>query len=177
MIFIDTETTGLLKADAADINFQPYIIELYAVKLTPDYEYVAEIDSMIKPPVPIPEEVVRITNITDEMVANAPPFISLYDSLIELFLGEREVIGHNCPFDMGILYCELTRAGLEFHFPWPPTWTCTVEKSMHLEHRRLKLTQLHQYATGEPHSWAHRAKDDVSALVRCHMWMKEQGML
>jgi DNA polymerase III epsilon subunit-like protein len=177
MIFIDTETTGLLKPSACELSFQPFIIELYAVRLTDNYEFVAEVESFVKPPVPIPEQITQITGLTDDHLIEAPPFISIYNELVKLFLGEWEVVGHNISFDMGMLWCELARAELEFNFPWPPKRICTVEKSFPIENRRLSLSALHTIVAGVPHPDSHRAKNDVIALVRCHMWLKEKGLV
>lgn len=177
MIFLDLETTGLLKPGASELGFQPFITELYAVRLTHEYEFVKEIETFIKPPVPIPEHITKITGIDDSTVANAPKFIDVYDTLVDLWLGEREAIGHNVTFDLGVIWCELARCQLETRFPWTPIQTCTVEKSFSIENRRLKLMDLHTYATGAPHSGAHRARTDVYALIRCHMWLRKQGLV
>jgi DNA polymerase III epsilon subunit-like protein len=177
MIFADTETTGLLKPDAITLNLQPYIIELYAVKLTDDLEFVSEIDTLIKPPVQIPAHITKINGIDDGMVTGSPKFINIYQQLVDMFLGETVIVGHNISFDLGMLYCELARHSYEFHFPWPQTWICTVEKAMPIENRRLRLSQLHEKATGKPHEGSHRAKSDVQAVIRCYSWLKEQGLL
>lgn len=176
MIVLDTETTGLLKPGAADIGMQPYITELYACKITPDFEFIGEIETLIKPPIPIGEDTIKITGITNEMVADAPSFIQLYDQLADFFLGETIMVAHNAPFDAGVLAWELTRYGLEFKFPWPKRHICTVEASMPIKGKRLKLSKLHELATGRPHDdGAHRAKDDVMALVRGFKWLVEEG--
>jgi len=177
MIFIDTETTGLLKPDAITMNLQPFITELYAVKLSEKLEFIDEIDTFIKPPVPIPEHITNITGITDEHVANAPKFIHVYQKLVDLFLGELVVVGHNISFDLGMLYCELTRISYQYHFPWPQVWVCTVEKSVPIENRRLTLSRLHELATGSPHEDSHRAKADTHATIRCFNWLSEQGLI
>lgn len=177
MIVADTETTGLLKPDAASLHLQPYITEVYAVKLTDDLEFISEIDTFVKPPVPIPDIVTKLTGITDATVSRAPTFLGIYDQLAEFFLGETVVVGHNISFDLGMLYCELARHSLEFHFPWPKTWICTVEKSVPIEHRRLTLSKLHELATGAPHEGAHRAKADVEATIRCYRWLKEISLI
>lgn len=175
MIFLDTETTGLLNPDAVSLSLQPSIIQLYAVKLTDDLKFISEIDTLMNPKVAIPHHITKITGITDAHVANAPEFVQVYDQLTKFFLGESTVVAHNVAFDMGMLWCELSRLGLEFKFPWPPTHICTVEKSEPIENHRLKLGRLHEIATGEPHKDAHSAKGDVIAMVRCYAWMKEQG--
>jgi len=175
MIFADTETTGLLEAEEADVSRQPYIIEVCFIRLTEDYKFVDSVETLIKPPVPISEEITRITGITNEMVADKPEFPEVYASIVELFLGARTFVAHNARFDTGMLWCELVRMGKEFHFPWPPEWFCTVERSFHIEQRRLKLKYLHKLATGEEHEGQHRARSDVEALVRCYKWLKEQA--
>lgn len=176
MIILDTETTGLLHPDASDITKQPYITEFYGIKVTNDFDFVDEIESFVKPPVPIPPEVVNITGITEEMVADAPSFIDLYNDLSNFFLGETIVVAHNAPFDIGVLKWELTRYDLEFHFPWPKRHICTVEGSRHIKNKRLKLRDLHELATGRKHEdGAHRAKQDVMALVRSFKWLVEEG--
>lgn len=177
MLVLDTETTGLLKTDALEMSLQPYITELYVIKTQPDGTFVAEVDTFIKPPVPISEEITKITGITNEMVADAPTFVEVYPQLIELFIGERRAVGHNLPFDMGMIYCELARSNLEFRFPWPHDWVCTIEKSMSLEHKRLKLGYLHELATGQPHEGAHRAKADAWATLRCFFWLESKGLI
>ena len=177
MIFIDTETTGLLKPDAASLNLQPFITEIYAVKLTDKLGFIDDVNTLVKPPVPIPDEVIKIIGITNEMVADAPKFIEVYDDLVNLFIGERVTVGHNVSFDLGILWAELARHRLEFHFPWSPTWTCTIEKSMSIQHRRLSLKDLHMLATGHHHDNAHRAKSDVLATISCYQWLETKGLI
>lgn len=175
MIFIDLETTGLLKASTASLKLQPYITEIYAAKVTKELDFVAEFESFVKPPVPVPEEVVKITGITDAMLEEAPSFIEIARSLSDFFLGEDICIAHNIEFDLGVLCCELRRHDLQYKFPWPSTRVCTVDKSYSIQSRRLNLSKLHTLATGAPHKNAHRAKYDVFALIRCYEWLMAKG--
>lgn len=178
MIAFDTETTGLLKPSIADLEAQPHITELYAVRLDDDFNFIADFKSLFKIPVPVPEFITKMTGITDEMLADQPTFAEKYDELVQLFLGETTFIAHNLAFDAGMLRTELSRLELQWKFPWPQKWQCTVELTQHLRGRRLRLTQLHQIATGSAHDeGAHRADNDVEALVRCYMWMKEKGIV
>ena len=180
MIFIDTETTGLLRPDAADLNLQPYIIELYAVKLElvdGEFIFIDEYESFFLPPVPLDPVITKITNITPEMLAGQPTFASQYQNLCNFFLGERTMVGHNLSFDAGVLWCELARLECESKFPWPHNWQCTVELSMPVEHHRLKLSALHERATGAPHDGAHRARGDVEATVTVYKWLMEEGYI
>jgi DNA polymerase-3 subunit alpha (Gram-positive type) len=175
MIFLDTETTGLLKPAAIRTIEQPFIIELYACKVDKDFKFIGEIETFIKPPVPISEEITKITGIDESMVKDAPTFIEVYKDLVDFFLGEETLIAHNAPFDVGVLYWELFRADKEKHFPWPHRHVCTVERTMPMENRRLPLAKLHEKLLGKPHENAHRAKDDVHALIRCYIQLKEMG--
>ena len=175
IILFDTETTGLLKPEPASLNQQPYITEFYGCKVNEEFQLLEELESFVKPPIPIPEEVIRISKITDEMVKNAPIFPEFYAELARFFTGVDLVVAHNLPFDLGILNNELRRINKTLKFPWPRHHACTVEKSMHLRGHRLKLAQLHEIALGKSFKDAHRAKQDVHALVRCFHWLTENN--
>jgi len=177
-IIFDTETTGLTQPSAADISQQPFITELYGIRIDKDWNMVSEFETFVKPPIPIPEEVVKITSITDEMVKDAPSFIQIFDELAQFFLGAETAVAHNATFDLEVLQWELTRHGLEYKFPWPPRNDCTIELSFPIENKSLKLSRLHEIATGRPHfDGAHRAKNDVMATVRCYKWLSEKGFV
>ncbi len=179
MYFIcDTETTGLLEPDACEEYFQPHITEIYACVLDSEFNFVSEIDTLVKPPIPIPGFITKITGISDETVFNAPSFIEIYDELYSLARKSEIFIAHNASFDHGVIRHELERHDLEFRFPWWKDLICTVEKSFTIRNKRLKLSQLHEIATGKPHvNNAHRAKPDVMALIRCFIWLKENGFV
>lgn len=176
-VLFDTETTGLLAPEANDLDAQPYITEICCVKIDDEYNLVEEIDTFVKPPIPISAEITRITNITDKDVAKAPAFEELYPRLAEFFTGVTRLVGHNLPFDRGMLRVELQRIEREFQFPWPYDQVDAVDASMPIEQRRLPLAKLHELATGKPHVGAHRAKADVYALVRCYHWLSEKKMI
>ncbi len=176
MIFIDTETTDLLKPDAAALEDQPHITEIYAVKLTNEnLNFISEFHSLFDIPIPVPEKITKMTGITDAMLKGKPKFREVYDALANFFLGEDTVVGHNISFDMGVIRHELRRIEKQWRFPWPPNWICTIEKSMHLRGHRLNLSKLHTIVTGKPHDESHRAEGDVIATVRCYTWLKERG--
>ena len=177
MIFFDTETTGLLMPSPSDVKLQPYITELCMIKLDNEGEYVDELTTFIKPPVPIPEEITKITGITEEMLEDAPYFIQVYDKICDFVLGEAEIVAHNAPFDIGMLKYELERLDKVLNFPWPKRHICTVEQSYQIQNRRLSLAKLHTLATGAPHEGAHRAREDVLALIRCYFWLDGNSYL
>lgn len=174
-IIFDVETTGLLKPEASSVTEQPFITEFYAARLDKNNKVIGEVDSLISVPVEIEPFITRLTGIDNTMLIGQPEFIEIYKPLTELFIGTRTIVAHNLPFDSGMLWAELFRLGLEFKFPWPPEWYCTIEHSMYIEGKRLKLSKLHKYATGEEFKeGAHRAKQDTMALLRCYKWLVKE---
>jgi len=101
-IAFDTETTG----------FDPMaddIIELGAVKYV-NGEVAEEKTFLIKPRNPIPEEITRLTGITDRMVEDAPGYEECHAD-IKAFLGDHPLVAHNIEFDYGMLESHYLRAG------------------------------------------------------------------
>jgi DNA polymerase III epsilon subunit-like protein len=73
----------------------------------------AEVDryeSLVNPERRIPKFIKKLTGITDEMVADAPLFVDLADT-VTAFMGEATILGHNVMFDIGFLNGELKRLG------------------------------------------------------------------
>lgn len=173
-VLFDTETTGLLKPSANSVDDQPEIVELYAVAIDEEYNMLREFESFFKPRIPLTAELTKIHGISNEMLQEAPSFSDKAEELAEFFTGVDELIAHNVAFDRSMLANELIRCDRLIHFPWPRIHTCTVEMAMPIEQRRIALGKLHTYATGKPHEGAHRAKDDVHALVRCYHWLMER---
>ena len=178
MILFDTETTGLVDKEAVNIRYQPHIIEFAAISFNDTtFEPEYELEFLCKPPIPIISEVVKITSITDAMVADEPPLDAYIPDLIDFFLGQRIVAAHNLSFDIRVLYYELMRRDMVTKFPWPSQHICTVECSESLEGHRIPLGRLHELATGKPHKGAHRAMDDVRALSTCLFWLHKKGLV
>lgn len=177
MIFCDTETTGLLLPSAAYISLQPHIIELSAIKTDKDCNIINEFNTFIKPPIPISEEITKITGITNEMVEDAPTFVEVYSDLSDYFLGEDEFVAHNATFDAGMIAVELKRIERLIMFPWPKKHICTVEASMPIQNRRLNLTKLYEKTTGKERQDAHRARGDVITMIECFKVLKEWGLV
>lgn len=177
-IFFDTETTGLLNPNANDVRKQPYIIEICVIKCDDEMNVVEKYTSLVKPPIPISEEITKITKIDERMVKDAPAFSGIYPDLCRIFLGCDTMVAHNLGFDRSMLANELLRLDKLLHFPWPHKHICTVERSMSYEGRRLNLTKLYEKATGKPQiDNAHRAESDVLALMECYKFLVAEGKI
>lgn len=171
---IDTETTGLLEAEGVDISLQPHITEIYAKQVDDSGKIIKELDTLIKPPIPIPDHITKITGINDYTLRNAPTFIEVFKELIEVFFCSHTMVAHNLPSDEGVIINELRRIGKEHHFPYCPIKYCTVEQSLWIKGHRLKNAELHKIATGNDIVGAHRAKADVEATYENYLWLLEQ---
>lgn len=89
-VIIDTETTGLTK--------ESEIVEFSMIDMNGN----VLIDTLVRPSQQIPEEVTKINNITNEMVADAPTWSSLYDD-IHGILKERKFLAWNAAFDARLI--------------------------------------------------------------------------
>jgi DNA polymerase-3 subunit epsilon len=177
-ILFDTETTGLCKPSASGLDAQPYITEIFCLKIDDDtMEILGEFDSLIKVPVPLSKEITRITGITDADLANKPSFLKIYPELADFFTGTDNLVAHNLAFDRSMLANDLLRIDKVLNFPWPKNHVCTVEKSLHIEQRRMNLKSLHKHLTGFEFADAHRARNDVMALHTIYKAMREAKML
>ncbi len=108
-VAFDLETTGLFKN-------KDEIVEIGAVKFTVYDDggivrpkEVATFQTLVKPPMMIPDEATRINHITNAMVENAPP---INDALrkFTLFCGQSAIlVAHNADFDSGFLHVAYTK--------------------------------------------------------------------
>ena len=108
LIVFDLESTGL------DIA-KDKIIQLSYIKVYPDGKEERK-NYFINPGRAIPQAVVELTHITDEMVKDAPTFKALADTLAEDFKG-CDFAGYNSNnFDIPLLAEEFLRVGMAFDF-------------------------------------------------------------
>ena len=174
IIIFDTETTGLLVPENSDLTMQPKIIEFYGVKLTEEFEIVEEFNQLINPGEPISQFITNITGISNDMVKNEPSFKDIASDLYKFFKGTDLSVAHNHGFDAGMLDVEYRR--LDQLRAGARQELCTVEATMGMTGHRLTLTRLHWMLIQEQFK-AHRAKDDVFALVRVFHNLTESGVI
>jgi DNA polymerase-3 subunit epsilon len=109
-LVFDSETTGL------DVK-EDRIVSVGAVLVNGSYVAPGlNIDRLVNPGLPIAPRSTAIHGITDDMVANAPPFAQVWQELQGPF-SERVVIGHNIGFDLAILKRETERSELVWQTP------------------------------------------------------------
>ncbi len=94
-VIFDLETTGL---DPKDGNS---IIEIGAVRVK-NNEIIDRFDELIDPGVKLSDEIIRITNITDEMLVGKPKEEEIVKKFIT-WVGEDILVAHNARFDLSFM--------------------------------------------------------------------------
>lgn len=169
MIIFDTETTGLLEASLASIEKQPRIIEFAAVKgeFIDDRFFIdRQLHFLVNPGIPVDKKWLKTLGIGEHDLEGEPRLVKFLGELQNFFLGQRQMVAHNLPFDRGVLAEELKRIDRLLNFPWPIQHLCTVELTQDLHLKDRKLTTLYEHYMKEPLKQTHRAMDDVMALVK-----------
>ena len=103
-IFLDTETTGL-NAEQGD-----RIVEIGCIELDNRRHTGRTLHHYVNPLRSSHPDAVRIHGITDDFLADKPPFAAIADELLA-FVEGAEIIIHNAAFDVGFLNAELKRLG------------------------------------------------------------------
>lgn len=99
LVIIDVETTGLQTRNSE-------IIEVSAIKYMDRLAPTSCFTTLVKPKVPIPSKASAVNHITNEMVADAPAFEDIADSLSE-FIAGCNLAGHNLiGFDIPFLFAQ-----------------------------------------------------------------------
>lgn len=101
---VDIETTG---GHAAGND----ITEI-AILVHDGQSVIEKFETLVRPKAPIPQYIQVLTGITHEMVAKAPPFEQVADTVATLLQG-KVFIAHNVNFDYSFLKYHLENCGLE----------------------------------------------------------------
>jgi DNA polymerase III subunit epsilon len=157
-VMLDLETTGAT-------GTTDRITEIGLVRIEGGQE-VARFSSLVNPGMPVPPFIQRLTGITTDMVAAAPPFEDLASTLAAL-LKDAVLVAHNVRFDHGFLKNEFARLDIDLRVKT----LCTVRLSRKLypqykSHGLDAIMQRHGLNTLA----RHRAMGDVEVVLA---WLKE----
>ncbi len=119
-------------------------------------------ESLINPRRPIPPVVTALTEITDEMVAGAPTFAEVADSLREALEG-AVFVAHNVAFDWRLLRSEFERCR-GGRLAGQRLCTLRLARRLHPELPRRSLHALADYYSIAPETW-HRAGPDAQTTA------------
>ncbi|WGI23673.1 exonuclease domain-containing protein [Halomonas alkaliantarctica] len=151
-IFVDVETTGTRAT-------RDRVTEIAALKVV-NGELVDRWSSLIYPECKVPAQITQLTGIRDDMLADAPRFAQIAESLRE-WLGDGQLVAHNARFDYSFLRNEFKRAGQDYR----AALICTLRLSRRIapqERQHNLKALLNRY--GITPTRRHRAGDDVDAL-------------
>ena len=169
MVVFDIETTGLS-------NRTCKIIEIGAVKIK-DGQVIDKFNIFVDPECPIPEEITKLTSITDKDVAGAPKEREALELFFD-FAGESMLIAHNANFDIGFIRVAAERQGMPFNNSYLDTVGLSRYVNPELKNHKLD-TIVEYYEIGEFHH--HRASDDAEVLALIFIEMlnrlKKEGIL
>jgi DNA polymerase III subunit epsilon len=101
-VVVDCETTG------GSPTRGDRITEIAAVRVDRRGRVQDEFRTLVNPFRPIPRFITRLTNITEAMVADAPPFVDVAPRLQQILAG-AVFVAHNAPFDLRFVEWEMKR--------------------------------------------------------------------
>ncbi len=151
---LDLETTGF--------SFRTEKITEIGIMKVKNHEVIDEFSTFVNPQKPIPQRVVEVTNITDEMVKDAPTIEEVLPKVIE-FLGDSVLVAHNADFDIGFLKYNAGELGLKLSNTYIDT--LRLAKDLFPQYKKYKLGMIAENL-GIKVEVAHRALDDVDTTVK-----------
>ena len=173
MLVFDTETTGLIENMTTRFDHQPEVIEFCGIVINRKGKVIEELDRLIKPTIPITDEITKMNNITNEMVICAPSFAMMAPNIRDLIERSDYVVAHNATFDVDMINLEFARLNLT-KIAWPRI-IYTVEQTIHLTKYRLSLDALHELLFKEKFEGTHQTRTDIEALIRIIAELKKRG--
>lgn len=156
--------TRLLAFDIEATGLEPErdrIVEFCFLELDSEFVVTSRFHSLVRPGIPVPEEVTAIHGLSDEDLKGQPPFASFAQRIQEM-IDSSILVAHNCRFDLAILHYELVRAGYGGVSPNHPTIDTHAIENLVNGHN---LNALYQKYCGSPLDGIHRAEADALATV------------
>ena len=164
---LDLETTGL--------SFRTEKITEVGIMKIKNGEVLDEFSCFVNPEKPIPQRVVEVTNITDDMVKDAETIDKVFPKILE-FVGDFVLVAHNADFDIGFLKYNAKQLGYSLENTYIDT--LRLSKDLFPDFKKYKLGIIAENL-GIKVEVAHRALDDVDTTVKVFNVMinmlKEKG--
>jgi DNA polymerase-3 subunit epsilon len=101
-IVLDTETTGLSPREGHRI------VEIGCLELINHVSTGENYHQYIRPDIPMPSGAQDVHGLSDEFLADKPPFEDIAEAFLA-FVGEAPMVIHNATFDMSFINAELVR--------------------------------------------------------------------
>ena len=159
---LDLETTG--------ISYKTEKITEVGIIKYKNGEIIDEFECFVNPEKPIPEKVVEITHITDDMVKDAETIDKVIPKIIN-FIGDSVLVAHNADFDIGYLKYNFEKYGYKLENTYIDT--LRLAKAIFPDLKKYKLGIIADSLKIKV-DVAHRALDDVKTLVAVFKVMIER---
>lgn len=152
IVFFDLEATGLNVT-------KDRIVEIGIIKINPDQSE-ERLVQLINPEINIPQEVIDIHGITNEIVADKPTFTDFSDELVK-FIGDADLAGYNSnKFDIPLLLEEFVRADADFSMD---NRACVDVQNIFHKMEKRTLEAAYQFYCNKVIENAHSAEADIIA--------------
>ena len=150
----DLETTGF--------SFRTEKITEIGIMKYRNGEVIDSFSTFVNPQKPIPMRVQEVTNITDDMVKDAPTIEEILPKVMEFF-GDSVLVAHNADFDTSFIRYNCEKQGI----PFKNTYLDTLQlaKDLFPDYKKYKLGIIADNL-GIKVDVAHRALDDVDTTVK-----------
>ena len=125
---LDLETTG--------ISFRTEKITEIGIMKVKNGEVIDEFSTFVNPEKPIPQKVIDVTHITDDMVKDAPTIDEILPKALE-FIGDSVIVAHNADFDVGFLKHNCFQLGLKLENTYVDT--LRLAKDLFPDYKKYKL--------------------------------------
>ncbi len=167
-VVFDIETTGLDRENEQ-------ITEIGAVKVK-NGEIIDRWSTFVNPQKSIPEEIVTLTGISDQMVEDAPVISEILPEFFE-FSKDSVLVAHNADFDTSFIKRDAKKYNLEYNFCCLDTLVLSRCMFPNLRNYKLDTIANHLDVILDNH---HRAVDDAKAtadaFVKMISFLKEEGI-
>ena len=164
---LDLETTGF--------SFRTEKITEIGIMKIKNGEVLDKFSCFVNPEKPIPQRVVEVTNITDDMVKDAETIDKVFPKMMD-FIGDSVLVAHNADFDIGFLKYNASQLGYNLDNTYLDT--LRLAKELFPDYKKYKLGIIAENL-GIKVEVAHRALDDVDTTVKVFNVMtnmlKEKG--
>ncbi|MEZ5306264.1 MAG: exonuclease domain-containing protein [Pyrinomonadaceae bacterium] len=119
--------------------------------------------TLVNPETTIPEFITSLTNISDDMVKNAPKFREIAGDFLE-FIGDAVLVAHNAMFDMRFLNVEIGMIHANYRIANPHLCTVKLARKLipQIENHKLATIANYYSINLENH---HRAAEDARATA------------
>ena len=168
-VAFDIETTGTY--GAANGDGEAKITEIGAVRVV-DGEIVEKFDMLANPGRKILPNIARLTHITNEMVADAPPVDEVIRAF-HAFVGDSVLVGHNIRnSDLHYINRAADRTGVRFDGAFLDTCSLAKTFKARMDWEKVSLPYLADYYCFE-HKEAHRAWSDAEVNAQVYFELKK----